>query len=1034
MKRMNGFSLTEVSIAMGISAIVIGGIISTLNIVSRGNAQYTFTQARNEIVNKIRTQSLIPKNLYTSAIVTQTIGGAGLTPDYGPESSLAQPNLLQNCIPDPKNTNNFGCDKNSLEEAGRGFLFYLTENADKNPEKTVAGEDVYYRTTGTRCTSSEAASADMCPLMARVWFEPFCLNFASQCNKAMSLVIRYSVGLRTDFNGDIPVSDLNGELYIPLQKGIQIRNLLSQNDVPIAPNSKGIFVVQKYYGLPTQSISGLRLEASVTNASGLISMRIQGRSLTGTDAKLYDDSKIPPDLLKETWEDIATPENPGLGAWSIDLTGATPNQSFNFGTQLNVKNESRPPVSFLIGKAKGGALDPTYHWTLNDDASDYLPPTFRSGFYQFRVIARDSSGSEIESSNYITVRLVSIPEYQFFNSNFVLFRDCTKPKTTFSLFVADDEQITYSRIDLNGVTVQTGSITGNKGQFSFDFMMNQAAETYPVTITLKNPFSDLKMETQTIPKVEETQIINLTEVPIGASISNTPDKIRLTGVGTVTLNYTAGNCCNITPKAIWSFLSSPFFGGVPLLAESTTNSSAEFNSTMTCSLLSSNHSCNASISVRGIKEGPIMTSIPHDISAKFDFGSSVSNPACSFSSTNPSGDPVSKYIPVVNLPTIRFYLSESLWLHNIPAGPPTATLQPAAIKPVRPRVYVRMDFAPENDIEVHVVDALNPTVSLCSPIIFSADGSTTPTDKFCDINNSNFSGVIELRRKDNNPLTPFNKIMYEGEALCPFSSCDAKFAGTTRHTLCQRNFTNPTETSIEKIPMPTKFVVPATLSMTDSPYGVLASGSQHPKNEFNQWLAGREKKLRCYDNWSKNNTPGNIYNDPYNNQDYYALYKYNSETVPNLSPPPVIRHYRIENLDSTFPHSLQFYNYTFATNNGSLDYSADNIPYLYLVSQTGTPKPIRWVVPTGSTGGSMNSGIQAWDDVTSGLNCNGLSNNIKLYRIRPNVNWNTATATIRAVNAAMTTTPDYADRYSYLFMCSYGRWNPTSPNSTNWVD
>lgn len=1034
MKRMNGFSLTEVSIAMGISAIVLGGIISTLNIVSKGNAQYNFIQARNEIVNKIRTQSLNLKNLYTSATVTQAIGSAGLSPDYGPNSSLSYPNLLQNCIPDPTKPNSFGCDKTNMEEPGRGFLFYLTENADKNPDKTVAGEDVYYRTTGARCTSPEAANVGTCPLIARVWFEPFCLNFANQCNKAMSLVIRYSVGLRPDFNSDLPVSDLNGELYVPLQKGIQIRNLLSQNNIPILPNSKGLFVIEKFYGLPTQTISGLRLEASVTNATGLVSMRIQVRSLTGTNAKLYDDSKIPPELLSKTWLDIPTPENPGLGAWSIDLNGATPNQSFNFGTQINTKNDSRTPIDFPIGKAKNGTPDPMYHWTLNSDGSDYIPPNFLSGFYQFRVVAQDSSGSEIESSNYITVRLISIPEFQFVNTNFSLFRDCINTKTSVSLFVADDEQITYNQIKLNGVSVPTGTVSGNKGQFTFDFMMNQVAGSYPIMITLKNIFSDLKMETLTTPKTEETQIITLSEVPIGASISNTPDKIRMTGTGTVVLNYKAGNCCNINPKVTWSFLSSPFFGGVPLLAQGNTNSYADINSTMTCSPLNNTHSCNATILVKGMKEGPVMSSSPPDISAKLDLGTAASNPACYFTSTNPSGDPINKYIPVVNLPTIRFYLTESLWLHNIPAGTPTASLQPSAIRPIKPRVYVRMDFAPLNDIEVYVVDSLNPTVSLCPPLLFPADGSTTPIDKFCDINSNSFSGVLELRRKDNNPLTPFNKIMYEGEALCPFASCDAKFSGNTRHTLCQRSFTNPTETSPDKVPMPTKYVVPTTLAMTDSPYGIQTNGKQHPKNDTGLWIAGREKTLRCYDNWSRNNTANSTYNDPYNLQDYYALYKYNTEMVPSITPSPEVRHYRIENPTSSSPFTLSFSSFNFATNNGSLDYSTHNMPYLYLVSQTGTPNAIRWQTPGNINTGTLSSGMHAWEDVTGGLNCSGLSNNLKLYRLRPNVNWNTALVTLRAVAAVNVASPDYADRYSYLFMCSYGRWHPTSPNNVNWND
>jgi len=1033
MKKINGFSLIEVSVALVISAIVLGGIISTLSIVNKGNAQYNLAQARNEIVNKIKTHAMNLSNLAVSADVTQSIGAAGLSPDYGPPSVLGFPNLLKTCMPDLNNTT-FGCDKTTIEEVGRGYLFYLTENTIKDPEKTVAGEDVYYKNTGMRCTSTEAANVDLCPLQARVWFEPFCLNFASQCNKAMSVTIRYLVGIRSDNHSDISLSDLNGELYVPLQKGIQIRNLLSQSNSPISPNSKGIFVVPKYYGYPLQLIEGLRLEASVMNPSGLISMRIQGRSLTGTDAKLYDDSKIPPELLKKTWEDIPTPDNPGLGVWAIDLTGATPNQTFNFGTQLNVNAESRPPISFLIGKTKSGTPDPTYHWTLNADSSDYIPPEFKSGFYQFKIIATDSNGNELDSSNYLTVRLVGTPEYQFVNENLNLTRDCVTTTKSYSIYVGDDEQISYNQLKVNDSIVATPTIMGNKGLLNFDFLVNQSSANYPINLILKNQFSDVVLETLTVPKLDITKIINLIEVGVGSNISNNPDKIRITKTATIALSFTAGNCCNATPKATWSFLTSPFFGGAALLAESTTNSYADLTSNMTCSVAGSSRICSTSFDARGMKEGPIMSSPPNDISAQLDLGTEASNSACQFSSTNPSGDPVAKYIPVVALPSIRFYLTESLWLHSIPPGPATSGLQPTAIKPVIPRVYVRMDFAPDHDVEVYVVDSLNPTLALCPPITFVADGGTTPIDKICDINSKTFSGVLELRRKDDNPLTPFNKIMYEGEITCPFGSCDAKFAGTTHHTICQRDFTNPAETSINKVPMPTQFVVPADKQMIDSPFGILSGGAQNSKNDFKEWITGRQKLLRCYDNWRQNNNTAYAYNEPFNDQDYYSLYKYNTETLVSITPQPPPRQFRIQNFSSPSPNSITFQNFNYPKNNGGLDYSADNIPFMYMVSQHGTPESIRWSGPWVSSGSSISSGVQAWEDVTSGLNCNGLSNNLKLFRIRPNVNWNTSTSTLNAISGAVTAFIDDTDRYSYLFMCDYGRWNPSTPNNTNWVD
>jgi len=1039
LKFKNGFSLIEVSIALAISAIVLGGIITTLSTVQRVNMQYNFIQARNEIVNKIRSQSLNIINLSASADVTNTLGTPGLTPDYGVPNSIGYPDLMKKCMPDMNNSDSFGCDKTTIEEPGRGFLFYLTENAIKDPAKTVAGEDVYYRNTGMRCSSSEAANPDICPLMARVWYEPYCINFVSKCNKAISLAIRYSVGLRPDFKGELSFTDTNGEIYIPLQKGIQIRNLFSQSDSPISPNSKGIFVVQKFYGLPGQTIEGLRFETAITNPTGLISMKIQGRSITGTDAISFDDSTVPLDLLKKTWEDIPTPENPGLGAWSIDLTGATPNQTFNFGTQININNDSRPPTSFLIGKSKTDSPDPDYHWTLNADSTDYIPPAFKSGFYQFRVLAIDSSGNEIESSNYISVRLIATPEFQFINGNFSLLRDCIDSTTTYSLFIADDEKITFNQIKLNSTTVPTPIVVGNKSKLDFNFLINQNSGNYPITLTLKNQFSDVVMETMTVPKLESTQIINLSEVKVGSNITNNPEKIRLTSTGTVDLSYTAGNCCNSTPKATWSFISSPYFGGLPLLAENTTNSSANYLSNMSCLVTGNTRSCSTSITVKGIKEGPNMASPPNDISAILDLGADASNLACQFSPTKPSGDPIGKYVPVVSLPTIRFYLSESLWLHNIPPGTPTQGVLPSALKAATPRVYVRMDFAPLNDVDVYVVDSATPPNVLCGPITFPADGNPGPIDKFCNITNTNFSGKLSLSRKDNNPLTPSNKIMYAGETSCIFSPafpCDAKFSGTVTHTICQRSFIDSAKSAINDFPMPPQFTVPADVEMKDSPYGLTTSNTQNANNDFWVWKQSRIKKLRCYDNWSKNNVASTTFNDQYNNQDYYSLYQYNTEVLTKLSPQPPPRHFKLENFTSPWPTSIVFKEFYYPVNNGVIDYGADNVPFLYMVSQSGVPEGIRWGTPSSSTTAATSSGIQYWQDVTNLLQCNGSStlSNIKLFRIRPNINWNTPSATIKAITAVHSAFSDYNDRYSYLFMCDYGRWHPSSSTYNSWTD
>lgn len=1035
MNKSDGFSLAEVMIAMGVGVIVVGGAMATLNIVNRGFAKQELIQTTNEIVNNIRVQALNTNNLIQSAELTNTLGTTGISSDYGPTSNLLYPQLLRNCLPEVSNTVSSGCDKVTLEEPGKGFLFYLTSNELNDPEKAVAGEDIYYRNNGMRCSSSDAANPLLCPLMARTWFEPFCLNFATSCSKATSLIVRYSVGLRTDYSGEEAIPTLSNEFYVPLQKGVQIKNLLSQTDTPLYSNSKGIFVIPKYYGFPGQYVEGLRFEVTISNPEGLTSMRVQGRSLTGPDSKLYNDSIEPDELLEKKWEDIPTPSNPNAGAWSIDLTGAGPNQTFNFGTQSNVGANSRLPTAFTIGKSKASTLDPKFHWTVNADGSEYIAPEFKSGFYQFRVLTTDSMGGEIESTNYITVRLVSIPEFQYVVGNFSLTRDCVNTVSPYSLFVGDDEVISFSQIKLNGSIVSTPTIIGNKAQLNFDFLTNQTMGNYPVTLTLKNLFSDISMETILIPKVEDTKIIALSDALVSTSITNNPDKIRYLSTGKVSTLYTAGNCCNATPKVTWSFPTAPDFGGVPLLAENSSNSSANFLSTMTCSTTGNLRSCSSTITVKGIKESPNLSSPPHDISTILNLGSESNNSACQLSSTNPSGDPVGKFIPIVNLPTIRFYLTESLWLHNIPAGPATTSLSSTSIKSVTPRVYVRMDFSPSHDVEVHVVDSANPTHSLCPPITFPANGTSNPIDKFCNLNSTNFSGKLELRRKDNLEATAFNKIVYEGESACPFTSgCDAQIAGAIHHTICQRNFTDPNKNLITDFPMTPTLEVMINKEMKDSPYGLNTDESQHAKNDYGVWTVGRKKQLRCYDNWSDNNSTTLKFNPTTNKQDYYDVYKFNNEERLKLSPIPSPLHYKLRTLGSPFTEAIQFKSFNYPINNGAIDYEADNIPFIYMVSQADIPEKVVWAAPGTDISARITTGKQPWEDVTGNLNCNGLSSNIKVFRMRPNINWNTSDLIIKNLGAISTSREDLNDRFSYLFMCSYGRWHPSSQNYNNWSD
>jgi len=1035
-----GFNLAEVAIAMGVSAIVIGGVMTTLNLVTRGNSQNDLNQSKNEIVNSIRTQSLNPDNLVVSAEITNSLGSAGLTPDYGPTSTINFPDLLRKCLPSITNTPGMGCDKSAIEEPGKGFLFYLAADKKSNPDSTIAGEDVYYKSNGIRCTPTEAASDSACPLTARIWFEPNCMDFGSTCNKAISLIVRYSVGLRADYKGESSTPNTYGEFYVPLQKGILMKNLLTQSDTPIYPNSHGVYVVPKYYGYAGQFAQGLRFEVSVSDPTSFKTMRMQSRTLTGPDAKSYDDTVIPEELKKKDWEDVPTPDNASMGAWSIDLSGAGPNQTFNFGTQTTVAANSRTtPAAFTIGKTKASGLDPIFHWTVNADRTDFVPPSFKSGFYQFRVLTKDTFGGEIESTNYITVRLVGTPEFQYVDGVFDISRNCIDTITPFTVLVGDDEEITFSQLKIGSTELATPTISGSKGQLKFNFLNNQPAGPYPLTLTLKNRFSDVSLDTGLIPRVEDLKTINLADVPITASMVSNPEKIRYLSTGTVGLTYTSGNCCNAIPKATWSFLASPYFsGGLPILRESSTNSSADYTTSMSCSVTGNSRTCSTSIVATGFHEGPNMSSPPNDIQARFDLGAEATNSACQFTADKPAGDPVVKYIPVVNLPTIHFYLSESLWLHNIPGGPATTSVSPNSIKPIAPRVYLRMDFSPAHDVEVYVVDATSPDTAspLCPPITFTAGTGTTPIDKYCDITNTSFSGVLELRRKDDNPLTNFNKIAYETETTCPFvAGCDAQIAGAIHHTICQRSFASATATSINNVPMPLQLTIPATEGMNDSPFGVTSSGGQYAKNDYGVWTAGRKKNLRCYDNWVSNNYLPNLFSSPNNKQDYYDVYKYNNETRFTIIPTPDPIQYDIVSPGATYTSTISFSNFFYQNKGSSYDYSADNVPFFYMVSQNGTPNKINWPVPNPS-GAYIIVGPQPWEDITSQLSCTGLSSNLKLYRIRPNLNWNTSTLTVTGISGMSRSygTIDLNKRFSYFFACDYGRWHPTGYGSSNWTD
>lgn len=983
----SGVTVTEVLVSVAISSIVLMGVVSTLNMVNRSSTQYNLSQARNEIINKIRVQSLNTQNLISSAKLTEQLGSAGVIPDYGTPNKIGFPTLLTKCLPDISGTENYGCDKASVDDTGKGAKFYLTENGIIDVEHAVAGEDIFYKSSGARCSSAEAASPGLCPLIARVWLEPFCLNFAQKCTKAMSLEVRYSIGVRADSSSENIISTLDGEFYIPLQRGIQITHLFNQADVSIAPNSKGIFTIPKYNGSVGQTVSGLRLETTVSNPYGLMSMRVQVRSLVGPQAKSYKDNEVPSSLNNATWADVPTPS--GTGAWSIDLKGAFPNQVFNFGTQLNIKADSRkvaPSVAASYPIGSSNPNDPVYHWTVS--GGTFKEPLFKSGFYQFRVLATDAMGGELESVNYITVRIVPIPEFNFLSASFNQTRDCDKPNLEYSILVGDDEGITSSEVKVKDVVQMNDPVNGTNGVLKFTFLKSSAAGGYPIKLTLKNIFSDELLETLVIPKVETTQTLILSEfINSLSAISSNPTKIRVNTQGILNLSFTTGNCCKSEATTTWSYIASSYFpNNLALLSGPATTA-------MNCAVNGSSRTCSASNTVTaGPSGGPVSAAVP-DVSALISLADAA-NPACVFSSKT-----TSKYVPVVEIPTVYFLTSESLWL-NMPAG---------TISVTKPTVTVRSDFAPVSTFKVDVANAIDPSQIFCTLTFNGSATAGSMVDQVCD-NLGGFSGDLVLQK-----VAGSTNVQVEGDPSSPIF--DAKLAGNIVHRTCQAKITSLSD-------YPELYTVPEDKAMNGSPYGSTMADNvviQDPHNDTGVWLAGKQKKLRCYQSWG-------TYNDLDNQQDYSGVYKYNNDTIPFVGFIPKHKSF------GAISGPVKFSTYAVPANPPLIiDTSAKTLPSLFVVMQEGSPGSLVWSFKDVATGASGSTSPQPWEDVTGQL-CSGSSSlsKIKIMRSRLSVESGSGNLIMKAANEFYSM--NFNGTYSFAAMCSYGRWHPSGKDSNNWID
>ncbi len=427
---------------------------------------------------------------------------------------------------------------------------------------------------------------------------------------------------------------------------------------------------------------------------------------------------------------------------------------------------------------------------------------------------------------------------------------------------------------------------------------------------------------------------------------------------------------------------------------------------MTCTTSGTTRSCSSTITVHGAKEGPSMSNPPNDVSATLVLGSEYINDSACKMSPAPAAYTSYKYVPIVRIPSIYFYLTESLWL-NLPPGRITSTT---------PNVVIRADFAPEVDVFVDVIKTTDNSI-ICTVRFEGNAVAGSSIDKNCNIP-ANYSGGLMLQR---NALS-VSTIKTEVDPNDP--QYKAKLEGNINHTVCQ---TSVTATTVQ----PATHIVPSTQPMYDSPYGYTYSGStkiQDTKNDAGTWNTGTTKYLRCYDNWQG-------VNDNNNKQDYYDIYKYNTETSIANNWQQVNR--SLGSITAPLPFS------TYAVPNNPpiiVDTSAVTLPYIYMVFNETAGQSANWGSLTWTMNDASNSGASAsstpktWENITPEV-CSGSASltKIKLLRNRLSVDSNTSNIIMKAANQ-ISSNGMSGGYYSYYFFCAYGRWHPSGKTSNNWVD
>lgn len=975
-----GFSIIELIVVVGISGIVLLAMSTSITVMYSMQAHQNLTFSRNEIAARIRITAMTPGTLENSAILTNSLGADGLLPSVGTATTFTRFDRLMKCHPAFTEPSQTGCDRSEVDVSGRGNFFYLSAQNSTDPQTALAGEYIHYTANGSRCTQTQAQSSSQCPIFARVWAEPYCLNFASTCNKAMSISIRYSVGIRDDYIGGAGTkpTTLEGDVTVPLQKGIQITRVLDQGNNPLVPNGRGIYGIEKYYGYPDQvgSPQMLRFEVLVGNPTGLRNIRIQMRAITGASVRNVGDSTIPPEINSLTWVDVPNPDNIAE-SWIISLSDASQNQTYNFGAANAVKG-------FRIGArydlANEDLLKRNYLFHFDAAGTALVPPLlFRSGVYQFRVIALDTGDNRVESTNYATVRIFPRPQMYLAAATPIpsgLQRNCVGDERNLNLNVmlADDEDLltsSYTITSADGAVVASGnsSHSGYTSSFPLVFDKSRPAGTYLIRHEATNRSTGLVLRGLPIPPTVVSTLpasLQLNEVTPVTGIVSQPSQIRVGGSGVVSFSYSTGNCCTVTPTVSWTFPNVPEAGNLPML------SSPGPNTELDCvNQPNGTRTCTSTDEFEGVREGPATAS--PNISAALNFSGTVP-PACQLTSTA-----TLRYIRVVSLPGIQFFNPESLWVTLPTAGG-------GAVRAQDRRVRIKMDFPPEN--EAVTVNVTRPdSTPICSGITFPAGTGDQPVIRDCAIP-AGYNGDMVLTRASTNIKSSADAVSDGWQA--------ALVDGQLNHRVCDMNLGSSSG------PFPTDYNIPFTLPMSNAPWGLNPDGTQKASNDTGTWNAGTEKTLRCWDSWS-------TFSSSSNQQDgFYAMDLHNTGRA--------FGHQRGISLNFSFPTFYFPYN-----GSSSPDFTARNVPYIFVVSR-GAPASVTYRFSSGSAQTSDSTG-HAWTNVTASY-CNGSTSlsNVQLYMNQLR-GFDSATHTMKAVNSARVG-QNPVTNMSYAFLCTYGRYSP----------